>query len=163
MSSFSNLQVAMRRFLVAASLAVFPVFAAPTLAQEVPPLEIYQAMLEANKASGWVQFREYDGQQLVYFTPLVTMHCRLEEVRYSVNSVELDQVFELPTCNPALPFSLPSDAGLDDIAIQLSSQEAKFVAVQVSYTGGKKQTDVTRFAPCKNVGESTCGRLLDSE
>ena len=57
---------------------------------QIPDVGIYKAMLDANKQTGWVQFREFAGRQLIYFTALQTMHCRLKEVRYSVNTDALD-------------------------------------------------------------------------
>ncbi|MBO6540556.1 MAG: hypothetical protein JJ969_14295 [Rhizobiaceae bacterium] len=141
--------------LPAVSLALATGVAMPAHAQELPPVAVYQAMLEANKGSGWVQFREFGGRQLVYFTPLQTMHCRLSEIRYSVNSEALDQTFPLVDCVPALPFSLPSDAGLDAIAIELASGEAKLVTVQVVWADGA-ESEVLSFVPCEGVGDQTC-------
>ena len=66
----------------------------------LPDVAIYKAMLDANKTTGWIQFRNYDDKQLIYFTALQTMHCRLSEIRYSINSDELDQRFPLGECNP---------------------------------------------------------------
>ena len=65
----------MRR--LAALFLAIVAFSIPASAQQdaVPPIELYKTMAEANKASGWVAFREYDGRQWVYFTPLVTLHC----------------------------------------------------------------------------------------
>ena len=37
---------------------------------QIPDVAIYKAMLDANKQTGWVQFREFSGQQLIYFTAL---------------------------------------------------------------------------------------------
>jgi hypothetical protein len=132
----------------------------PLMAQEAPPVEVYQAMLEANRASGWVQFREYDGRQLVYFTPLQTMHCRLSEIRYSINSDALDRTFPLVECVPALPFSLPGDAGLEDIAISLSPGEARTVTVQVVWSDGA-ESEIVTYGPCEGVGDSTCARIAE--
>ncbi|WP_127520085.1 hypothetical protein [Mesorhizobium sp. Z1-4] len=131
--------------------------ALPAAAQELPPVAVYQAMLDANKASGWVQFREFGGRQLVYFTPLQTMHCRLSEIRYSVNSEALDRTFPLVDCVPALPFSLPSDAGLEAIAIELAPGEAKSVTVQVVWSDGAESEALT-FVPCEGVGDQSCAQ-----
>lgn len=150
------------KHLSASALALLctAITATPAMAQEVPPVAVYQAMLEANRASGWVQFREYDGRQLVYFTPLQTMHCRLSEIRYSINSDALDRTFPLVDCVPALPFSLPDDAGLDEIAISLSPGEAKTVTVQVVWSDGAESEMVT-YSPCESIGDSTCARIAE--
>ena len=121
----------------------------------VPPMAIYQAMLDANRQSGWVQFRNYGGAQWVYFTALQTMHCRLKEIRYSVNSRLLNERFPLVKCNPQMPFALPSDAGVEDIAIRLAPGSAKTVAVQVIWDDGSA-SDTAIYEPCKDVGEQTC-------
>ena len=60
-------------------------------AQNLLPQSLYQAMLDANKASIWVAFLNFNGQQLLYFTTIQTLHCRLKEIRYSINSDALDQ------------------------------------------------------------------------
>ena len=70
---------------------------------ELPDMAIYKAMLEANRQPGWVQFRDFAGKQIIYFTALQTMRCRLSEVRYSVNAETLDQRFPLGSCDPQQP------------------------------------------------------------
>lgn len=143
-------------------LLVAIMFSTPGLAQQdrVPPVETYKMMADANRASGWVAFRNYGGQQLVYFTPLVTLHCGINEVRYSINTPALDAVFPLPDCHPALPFSLPPDAGLEAIALSLPPGTAELVAVQITYTDGS-QSDVLVFEPCDAVGDATCAFLVE--
>lgn len=134
----------------------------PAHAQQdrVPPVDLYKTMVEANKASGWVAFRDFDGQQWVYFTPLVTLHCRLTEIRYSINSQDLDQRFPLPDCHPALPFSLPPDAGPEAIALTLPLGTAEKVAVQIVFDDNTK-TGVVVYEPCIAVGDATCAFLVE--
>lgn len=136
---------------------------APTLtqAQELPAAEIYQQMLEMNKQTGWIAFRNYDGQQWIYFTTLVTLHCRLSEIRYSINSKDLDQIFPVPACNKALPFSLPSDMTTDTISIVLPLGTAETISVQVTMYGDKRDNQIMTYHPCKNVGEASCAVLLE--
>ncbi len=124
----------------------------PTL----PDVTIYRAMLDANKNSGWVQFRNYAGQQLIYFTALQSMHCRLSEIRYSINSDALDKVFPLGDCDPQLPFNLPD--GEEYIYLSLKADEAKTVAIQVLWDDGAG-SEIVVYKPCENVGESTCARI----
>lgn len=146
----------MAKFFVAISVSAL--FIASAFAQPaLPPLSLYKVMAEANKATGWVAFREYDGKQWIYFTPLVTLHCRVSDVRYSINSDALDVRFSLPACVPALPFSLPSDAGPEAIAIQRASGEAKIVHVQVVFDDGS-ESEIVRFSPCDGVGDATCAQ-----
>lgn len=148
----------MRKSIFAATLlALVP--AGTALAQDLPPKQLYEAMLEANKTSGWVSFRNYDGRQLVYFTALQTMHCRLSEIRYSINSADLDKTFAVVPCNPQNPFALPPDSKLEDIVVSLPLGTAGTVAVQAVWDDGA-ETAVMVYKPCDNVGDQTCAALV---
>ena len=125
----------------------------------IPPTSVYQAMLKANKPTGWVQFRNYNGRQYIYFTALQTLHCRLTDIRFSVNSTLLDQSFALVPCNPALPMSLPPDARLHDIAVALPLGSAEMVAVQVTWEDGTT-SETALYRPCPKVGDQTCALLM---
>ncbi len=138
---------------------ITPAIAADDKSQ-VPPVETYQAMLGANKEPGWVQFRNYDDKQLVYFTALQTLHCRLSEIRYSINSKDLDQRFDLVKCNPQQPFNLPPDSGAEDILISLGLGSASTVAVQVVWEDGS-ESEIAVYEPCKDVGDQTCAWPLE--
>lgn len=125
---------------------------------ELPDVSIYKAMLDANKQTGWVQFREYGDKQLIYFTGLQVMHCRLSEIRYSVNSDALDKRFPLGACDPQLPFNLPSDNTNEYVYISLAAQEAQTIAVQVVWDDGAG-SEIIVYKPCDNVGDATCARI----
>lgn len=129
--------------------------AQPSLAQEVPPVSLYKQMLKATRDSGWVAFRDFNGQQWVYFTPLVSLHCRATEIRYSINSDELDQLFPVPECVAALPFSMPSDSGPETIALNLPLGSAQSVTVQVLFDDDS-ESEILTFIPCEGAGDSTC-------
>lgn len=136
---------------------------APAVAQDksnLPPMAIYQAMLDANRQGGWVQFRNYGGHQWIYFTALQTLHCRLTEIRYSVNSKALDVLFPLAACNTQNPFAVPPDAGIDDIAIRLPPGAAQTIAVQVVWEDGR-ESELAEYEPCTDVGEQSCASLLE--
>ena len=124
---------------------------------QIPDVSIYKAMLDANKQTGWVQFREFSGQQLIYFTALQTMHCRLKEVRYSINSDALDKTFPMAQCDPELPFNLPSDDTNNWLYIELKPGEAKTVAVQAVWDDGSG-SEIVVYQPCKNP-EATCASI----
>ncbi len=124
--------------------------------KKIPDVSIYRAMLDANKDSGWVVFRNYSGKQLIYFTALQTMHCRLSAIRYSINSDALDKEFPLGECDPQLPFNLPD--GPEYIYLTLPLGEAKTVAVQVLWDDGAG-SEIVVYKPCENVGESTCSTI----
>lgn len=150
------------RMLLAATL-ISGLAGTPALAQDksrIPAVGIYQAMLQANKEPGWVKFRNYGGAQWVYFTALQTLHCRLKEIRYSINSKELDKRFDLVKCNPQNPFAVPPDAGVDDIAIRLPAGSATRIAVQVVWEDDTESA-IAVYEPCKDVGEQTCAWPLE--
>lgn len=128
-------------------------------APELPDMTIYKAMLEANRQPGWVQFRDYADRQLIYFTALQTMRCRLSEVRYSINSDLLDKRFPLGPCDPQQPFNIPADDPENKyIYLDLKPHEAKTLTIQVVWADGSGSEIVT-YRPCDNVGESTCARI----
>lgn len=126
---------------------------------ELPDMSMYRAMLDANRQPGWVQFRDFAGKQIVYFTALQTMRCRLKEVRYSINSDALDKRFPLGTCDPQQPFNMPAN---DDDGkytyLNLQPGEAKTLTIQVVWEDGAGSEIVT-YRPCDNVGGSTCARI----
>lgn len=132
-----------------------PAFVAAQDKSNLPPIAVYQAMLDANRQSGWLQYRNYGGHQWIYFTALQTMHCRLSEIRYSINSRALDARFPLVPCNLQNPFALPPDAGVEDIALRLPALSAQFVAVQVVWDDGL-ESEIAVYEPCKDVGEQSC-------
>ncbi|MDH6269287.1 hypothetical protein M2360_004715 [Rhizobium sp. SG_E_25_P2] len=127
-------------------------------APKLPERSIYVAMLEANKPSGWVQFRNFAGGQYLYFTMLQVMRCRLSEVRYSINSTALDQRFPLGPCNPQQPFNVPDDPDNRYVYLKLKPGEAETVTVQAVWDDGAGSEIIT-YRPCDNVGESACARI----
>ena len=124
---------------------------------QIPDVSIYKAMLDANKQTGWVQFREFADQQLIYFTALQTMHCRLKEVRYSINTDTLDQTFPMADCDPELPFNLPSDESRNWLYLELKSGEAETIAIQAIWDDGSG-SEIVVYQPCKNP-EATCASI----
>jgi hypothetical protein len=149
--------------LLAALMAATPVLAQESDADEyqpeLPDMAMYKAMLDANRQPGWIQFREFGGRQIIYFTALQTMRCRLSEVRYSVNSDVLDQRFPLGPCDPQQPFNIPDG---DDpgkwMYIEFPTGQAKTVTIQAVWADGSGSEIVT-YRPCDDVGEGTCARI----
>lgn len=159
----------MRRFTLPATVLALGalLFSAPGFAQDsdeeeykpqLPDVSIYKAMLDVNKPTGWVQFRNYDDKQLIYFTTLQTMHCRLSEIRYSVNTDLLDQRMPLGECNPQIPFNLPDDSSNKYLYISLPAHEAKTIAIQVVWDDGAG-SEIVIYKPCENVGDATCAQI----
>lgn len=125
---------------------------------QLPDVAIYKAMLDANKQTGWVQFRDYDDRQLIYFTALQTMHCRLSEIRYSINSDTLDQRFPLAKCNPQIPFNLPADETAEYVYISLPADTAKTLTIQAVWDDGAG-SEIVVYKQCDNVGDATCAQI----
>lgn len=158
----------MKKILCLASVILAAVIAWPTLAQEsdedeykpeLPDMQIYKAMLDANKQPGWVQFRDFAGKQIIYFTALQTMHCRLSEIRYSINSDALDQRFPLGACDVQQPFNMPADDPDGKYMYRaFAPGEVETIVIQAVWADGSGSEIVT-YRPCDNVGESTCARI----
>ncbi len=74
-----------------------------TTAAEVRPI------LQATH-SNWLAVRDYEGQDWIYFTHLLTWRCGLHQVQYAVNDEPL-RVLELPPCDMGLaqPYAIPTD------------------------------------------------------
>ena len=105
----------------------------------------------------WLAFRNYSGKQFVYFSNLLAYRCGLADIRYSVNSDALDRAFRLPPCDPVNPQVL--DAVKYPPFVTLSPGTAKQVSVQAVFKDGSK-TDIVRFKPCDNAGDSSCAELV---
>lgn len=126
---------------------------------ELPDMAMYKAMLDANRQPGWVQFRNFAEKQLIYFTALQTMRCRLKEIRYSINSDALDRRFPLGACDPQQPFNIPSDDPTNKyVYLDLKPGEARTLTIQVVWEDGSGSEIIT-YRPCSDVGESTCARI----
>ena len=126
---------------------------------KVPNMQLYKSMWSANLPSGLVAFRNYSGNQLVYFTALQTMHCGLKEVRYSLNSMALDKRLKLVKCNPQQPYTLSSDAYIYS-TFKLGT--VKTLAVQVVWQDKyETESETIVYEPCKDVGEGTCAWRLE--
>ena len=142
------------RRIIASSLALLLLTTQIAWGQTLPPRSLYQAMLEGNKASGWIAFRNFNGRQLLYFTTLQTLHCRLKEIRYSINNEDLDQRVELVKCNPAIPFSVgESDVMEGRIYKSMPLGTAFWAAVQVVWDDDTV-SEIHRVKVCENVGEA---------
>jgi hypothetical protein len=88
-------------------------------------------ILEMTRTS-WLAFRDYDGRRLLYFTHLISSRCAIAEVRYGLDTMSPSQVYTMPPCDKANPYSVPSDA---TIYIQ-TPPATRFASVQIRYRDG---------------------------
>lgn len=96
-----------------------------TTAAEVKPI------LSATKAS-WVAVREYNGEDLLYVTHLLSWRCGMHQVRVAVNGGPM-QAWPLPPCldGTAQPNAIRSEDGLPYRAYALG--ELEFITVEILY------------------------------
>lgn len=111
-----------------------------TTAAEVKPI------LQATKAN-WVALREYDGNDLLYFTHLESWRCGLSEVRFSVNSTAAAKVWEMEPCyeGEAQPNALKLETHLPYTTLPLGMANSVSVVV-VFDDGSQDRMDFERKA-----------------
>ena len=125
----------MRRFILACglALAVQPVAAADfTTAAEVKPI------LQMQKDS-WVAIREFNGQDLVYFTSVLAWHCGLEAVQYGLNGAPAETVLVMEPCHEetASPNALTGEGGEIYIEAPLGSVDS--VSLRLIFDDGSEE------------------------
>lgn len=120
--------------IILAALAMTPERATAQSGQE-------RQILELTKAN-WVAFRNFNGQQLVYFTHLEAWRCGISAVRYSINSDALDRAWTLQPCDPQNPNAITTDRPY----IELPLNTAQSVSVQLTYADGTV-SDIARYTP----------------
>jgi len=93
-------------------------------------------ILEMTKGS-WLSFRDYDGKVLLYFTHLLSYRPVIQEIRYSLNSDAVDQIYKF---KPSDKMYISGDE-LPYITVPANSQ---YAAVQITYKDGTK-SDVQKI------------------
>ncbi|MBO6508828.1 MAG: hypothetical protein JJ866_14895 [Roseibium sp.] len=101
-------------------------------AQGMPPEQIKQ-ILDLTKTS-WVSFRDWQGQQLIYFTHLESWKCGIDYVFYGLNGGPLDQMWELDECDPSNPNAVLKDKPY----IELPAGSTQSISVQLIFPDGTK-------------------------
>ena len=118
---------------ITAALVAIAVLAGGAAHSQSPLLGQEKKILGMIKAN-WVSFRDFNGQQLIYFTMLETYRCGIAEVRFSINSDALDKVWRLQPCDPKKPNAISTDRPY----LSLPPGTASSIAVQLTFMDGSK-------------------------
>ena len=114
-------------------IVVILLFSGLTFTANAMPVEQMKKILNMTQNS-WVSFRDFNGKQLIYFTHLEAYTCGIKEVHYSLNSDELDKVWELQPCASKGISVIKKDM----IYLTLPLGTVKSIAVQLIFTDGTK-------------------------
>jgi hypothetical protein len=108
-----------------------------TTATEVKPI---LGMTRAN----WVAVREYDGQDLIYFTQLMSWRCGLWEVRYGLNGEAPVTSLPMEPCHPDTN-SPNAMTDMDAFPVYLTAPLGTIESVTVSLTYDDGSTEEASF------------------
>lgn len=90
-----------------------------------------QAKMSLNMVSGsWLSFRDYEGKVMLYFTTLMSYRPAIKEIRYSLNSEALDQMWKFKATDKMF------DVG-DDLYTAVPGN-TQYANVQITYKDGTK-------------------------
>ena len=114
-------------------MAIVLLFLGLTFNANAMPPDQMKKLLNLTQNS-WVSFRDFNGKQLIYFTHLEAYRCGIKEVRYSLNTDDLDKVWELDSCESEGISSIKKDL----VYLRLPLGTAKSIAVQLVFIDGTK-------------------------
>ncbi|MBN2825464.1 MAG: hypothetical protein JXQ76_09080 [Campylobacterales bacterium] len=92
--------------------------------------------------SSWVSFRDYNGEQYIYFTHLESYRCGIKSVKYSINSDDLDKEYTLQPCNLDNPMAITTNTPY----IKMPLGSAASIAVQLTFSDDT-QSEVVHKTP----------------
>lgn len=94
--------------------------------------------------SNWVAVRNYEGQDLLYFTHLLAWRCGLWDIRYSVNGAETTQEVPMEPCHEDLATPNALVEVMDYLPyVTLPPDSVMSVYVEITFDDGT--TDFARF------------------
>ena len=86
----------------------------------------------------WVSLREYDGQDLLYFTLLEVYRCGLEQIRYRING-EKPRIWQADPCEDDVTFKEIDENRLPYAEFPLQSVDE--VIIELIYDDGTTQVE----------------------
>lgn len=116
-------------------LALLLLAAVPANAQNFTTAAEVRPILEATRGS-WIAVREYDGEDLLYFTHLEAWRCGLTQIEYAVNGGEM-AVWTVEDCyeGEAQPNAIKADGRESYEPMPLGRVEQ--VQVRITYDDGE--------------------------
>ncbi|MEH6361800.1 MAG: hypothetical protein V7761_13850, partial [Amylibacter sp.] len=89
--------------------------------------------------NNWVAVREWGGQDLVYFTHLLTWRCGLTKIQYSINSMAADMNWSFVPCDETSsnPMALSDD---QKIYGNFALNSVQSITVKITYDDGAQDT-----------------------
>lgn len=120
--------------LMAAMLAL------PALAQNFTTAAEVKPILSATKGQ-WIGVRDWEGQDLIYFTNLLSWRCGVESVAWGVNGGPANRMLVMEPCyeGEAAPNALKMDQGVLPYVAEAPGS-VQTVAVTVTYDDGTTET-----------------------
>lgn len=101
-------------------------------AEEVRPI------LAATQGN-WVGVRVWDGQDLLYFTHLMTFRCGLDGILYGVNGETPSTLFEMEPCHEGTPSPFSFDPVLFPPHVNFPVGSVHSVTIMLKYDDGSKE------------------------
>lgn len=122
------------------SATLIATLATPVLAQLLDAAQI-RPILNATKGN-WVAVREWQGQDLLYFSHLLAWRCGLTRIEYSINSDAADQNWAFIPCDETsnAPMAIADE---QKIYTSFALKSVQSVTVKITYDDG--ETDTVSF------------------
>ena len=117
----------MKQIFKLVSIALIFIGLSSSVEANMPPAQMKQ-ILNMTKTS-WVSYRDFNGKQLIYFTHLESYTCGIKEVKYSINSDELDRVWELQPCDEKNPMAMTKEIPY----LSLKLDTAQSISLQLKF------------------------------
>jgi len=116
------------------TLGLVLALATPAFGQQFTTAEEVKPILDATKAN-WIAVREFDGQDLLYFTHLMAWRCGLDQIYYALNGGD-EQRWNGEPCyeGEAQPNAIKASDVLPFVALPLGSVQS--VTVRLEYDDG---------------------------